>query len=288
MKWPDELVGDIARRRAVLYLGAGVSASAASEDDRRPPQWEEFLLRARRRLGKRVPSDTVKQLIDLGDLLGACELLKASLDESWPELLKQEFVAPKFRPSRLHRRLHELDLPIVLTPNFDAVYDNFVSAETNGTTVVKQYYDADLPLFLRRSYRFVLKMHGSVSEPSRMVFTRSEYARLRSEHARFMELMGSLILTHTFLFVGTSLNDPDLRLFLENYHHSHPNSPPHYMTSPRSEVSPHLDDSIRKNMNLKLLRYSPENEHSDLVESISDLILRVESERRVIADSESW
>lgn len=288
MEWPLELIEDIARRRAVLYIGAGASASTNGDDGKRPPDWITFLKDANRRLGRKVPRDTVRDLINDQDLLTACELLKKSLDETWPEVLKQEFIEPHYQAGDLHREIHNLDLPIVITPNFDTIYDRFASHETRGATVVKNYYDVDLPMYIRRNYRVILKAHGTIDEPSRMVFTRGDYAKMREHHRSFSNLLESLFLTHTFLFIGTSFNDPDLRLFLESMRYMHPEAPPHYMTSPIGEVSKHVDESIRGNMNLKLLRYSPDNGHSALVEGVRDLVSAVVEKRGILAATESW
>ncbi|MFJ5961863.1 SIR2 family protein [Pseudarthrobacter oxydans] len=288
MKWPPELVNDLARRRAVLYLGAGVSASATSDEGVRPPDWITFLKRGNTSLARRVPSRTITELIDQNDLLSACELLKNALDESWPALLKTSFLTPGYKPAELHKSLHALDTAVVLTPNFDTIFDRFAQNETNGATVVKNYYDDDVPLVLRRPYRAVLKVHGTIDEPSQMVFTRGDYARARNRYQSFFQLIEALFLTHTFLFVGTSINDPDLRLFLENLHHAHPNSPPHYMTSPNGEISSHLDSAIRNNMNLKLLRYSPNNGHSALLQGIQNLVVSVEAARLEMGPSQNW
>ena len=44
MKWPVDIIEKIAKRKVVLFLGAGVSANAISEKgDKRPPTWEQFL-----------------------------------------------------------------------------------------------------------------------------------------------------------------------------------------------------------------------------------------------------
>lgn len=288
MKWPDQLVEDIARRKAVLYIGAGVSASATGDNGKRPPGWVDFLKAANRKLNGRVPSKTVNSLISDGDLLTACELLKSSLDEQWPTILQEQFQAPRFEAGANHQSLHELDLPFVLTSNFDTVYDRYAITESGGTTVVKNYWDTDVPLVLRRNYHSVLKVHGSIEEPSRMVFSRGDYARLRVNNRSFFELVGALFMTHTFFFVGCSLSDPDLRLFLENYHYSHPQSPPHYMTSPTGEIHGHIDSSIRNNMNLKLLRYSRDDSHLELKEGLQALVSDVGVVRRRLAESETW
>ncbi|GAA0193573.1 hypothetical protein GCM10008944_07950 [Cytobacillus oceanisediminis] len=288
MKWPTELVEDIARRRAALYVGAGVSAGAEAPDGSRPPDWVKFLTEANKKLDRRVPSATIRDLIKDRDLLTACELLKSALDESWPEVLKEQFLTPGFKPGPLHKAIHDLDLPVVLTPNFDTIYDRFAAAETSGATVVKNYWDADVPLVLRRKYRAVLKVHGTIDEPSKMVFSRGDYAKMRAENRAFSELVGALFLTHTFVFIGTSLSDPDLRLFLEGHHHSHPQSPPHYMTTPKGEISPHVDESIRRNMNLKLIRYSPDDGHAELTELVNELVVEVNLSRRRMAEAEAW
>lgn len=283
MNVPPELLDDIVRRRAVLYIGAGVSSSASTGDGKRPPNWKEFLNEGIVRLGGLPPTGTVKRLIKTNDLLTACEVLKDALDESWPTLLKEKYLQPRYTPSNLHRALHNLDLPIVLTPNFDYIYDNFAKSETGGSTVVKNYWDSDVPLTLRRENRAVLKVHGTIEEPSRMVFSRGDYARLRAEYRQFSEIIGALFVTNTFFFVGTSLNDPDLRLFLESYHYSHPNSPPHYMTSPTGEIHKDEDASIRRNMNLKLIRYSNRNGHAELVEMIRKIGEDAEAGRALLA-----
>lgn len=45
--WPKELITEIARRRCVLFFGAGISMNSVSMDGKlRPPSWGEFLLNA--------------------------------------------------------------------------------------------------------------------------------------------------------------------------------------------------------------------------------------------------
>lgn len=176
----------------------------------------------------------------------------------------------------------------MLTPNFDKIYDTYAGNETNGETVVKSYDDQDIPYVMRRKYRAILKVHGTIDQHSKMIFTRSDYAAQRASHQGFFELVGALFLTHTFLFVGTSLSDPDLRLFLESQNYVHPNSPPHYMVCPRDEVHKHVEASVRRNMNLKLIRYDSRDGHVLLPDLVSDLVDRVSAKRRLLALAENW
>jgi hypothetical protein len=134
----------------------------------------------------------------------------------------------------------------------------------------------------------VIKVHGTIDEPSRTVFTRSDYARVRTEYRSFQHLIDALFLTHTFLFIGCSLNDPDLGLFLEQHAYRHPSAPSHYMTSPDGEIAPQLTKSVKTNSNIRLLRYDPADLHKALLDSITALVPKVDDQRAVIASRMDW
>ena len=58
INWPNQLVEDLARRRAVLFLGAGVSRNSLSANRlKRPPEWSEFLRTALRSCDDLTPEN---------------------------------------------------------------------------------------------------------------------------------------------------------------------------------------------------------------------------------------
>ncbi|WP_282828038.1 SIR2 family protein [Gulosibacter sediminis] len=288
MDWPKQLVDAIARRRAVIYLGAGASAGSVSNVDgeSRPPDWPTFL----KNCINSVNGDTsvIRNLLDEGDLLTACGLLKGLLRDEWNTLMTEAFVSPKYAPSETHEAVFQLDARLVATPNFDKIYDVYAQQESGQTVRISHYYDPDTPEIMRGDYRGVLKIHGTVDQPSTTIFTRRDYSRLRYEHAAFQSLINALLLTHTFFFIGTSLRDPDLILFLENHASAHPSAPVHYMTSPLNEIDESRDDEIRNDMNIKLLRYSPNDGHQELPDSLRELVDLVQSARDEIASRQGW
>jgi hypothetical protein len=239
---------------------------------------------------ERAPGDTsvVRQLIAEGDLLTACGLLKESLRDDWHSLLTEAFVSPKFIPSSTHSAVFQLDARLVATPNFDKIYDVYAQQESGQTVRISHHYDPDTPEIMRGDYRGILKVHGTIDQPSTTIFTRRDYSQLRYKHAAFQSLIDALLLTHTFFFIGTSLRDPDLTLFLENHASAHPSAPVHYMTSPEGEIDPTRDYAIRDDMNLKLLRYSPADGHRELSDSLRDLVEVVNGERDAIALRQGW
>ncbi|MGV0696059.1 SIR2 family protein [Mycobacterium intracellulare] len=287
--WPRSLVQDIARRRAVVFLGAGVSMNSESSKVAGvyPPNWKAFLIYC---LEQIQPADRphIEAMIAGGDLLTACELLKRKLEDEWPRILADKFSAPEYKPAEIHKNIFNLDVRIVVTQNFDKIYDVYAQNETSGSVRILHYYDDDTSEMMRGDYRGILKVHGTIDHPSKTVFTRADYAQVRYHYRAFQSLVDALFLTHTFLFLGCSLADPDLRLFLENHAITHPAAPVHYMTSPSGELHFDLDPTIRADHNVRILRYDPSDSHRELTFSLADLVDRVAEERESIAATQTW
>jgi len=212
INWPNIVIDDIARRRAVLFLGAGVSKNSLGIDNvSRPPSWMEFLNDGISKCTGNTKH--IRKLINDGDLLTACEIIKDKLDEEWFNLLREKFITPQYKPSRLHESLFKLDLRLVFTYNFDKIYDTYAQSASNNTIQSKNYYDIDLSRVLRGDNRAIVKVHGTIDEPSQMIFTRKEYIQARHKNHTFYTILDALTITHTFIFVGCGLSDPDVQLF---------------------------------------------------------------------------
>ena len=81
---------------------------------------------------------------------------------------------------------------------------------------------------LRSTTRVILKAHGCVSDPSKIVLSRGQYFEARRRYGYFYEILDAVFLTSTLLFVGCGLTDPDIQLVLENANISAPSTHPHY------------------------------------------------------------
>ena len=153
--WPDQLISDLGRRRVIVMIGSGISRHSVGNSSVKPPTWRAFLKDALRKCNPE-PSH-IKSAISRGQYLDACDWLKRSLDERWGPSLRQSFLTPKFKPAKIHELIYQLDARVVLTPNFDKIYDNYAATESEGTIAIKKYYDDDIIDFLRRGDRIVLK-----------------------------------------------------------------------------------------------------------------------------------
>jgi hypothetical protein len=281
IQWPETLVADIARRRSVIVCGAGVSRNAANDAGQRPMLWAEFLEAACQSLDRsRAFKQAVRRLIRLQDYLTACEVVKEAMTpHGFHDFVRFQFVSPRFRHADIHDTIIRLDSRIVATPNFDKIFDTRISTLQDNSVVVKNYYDTDIAEAVRSPRRVVLKIHGTVDTPPQMIFTRSEYAKARHQYRGFYSVLEALAITHTFLFVGCGLNDPDIRLLLEDYAFRHEYTPPHYFILPEGAVPTHALPSVERSLNIRSLRYDPAGDHSAVTVALNELVRQVEAKR---------
>lgn len=198
--WPDDLIEEIARRRSVLVLGAGVSKNSINSTGERPKDWREFLISA----SESIPGKTeIRKQIKAGDFLTACELIKKELGrDDFNTLVKKEFLTPKFQHAEIHEHIYNLDSRIIITPNFDRIYDTYASTTSHGSIIIKKFNESDIADCIRRPEHLIIKIHGSVESPDNLIFTRRDYSEARTRYRDFYHLVDALSVTNTFIFIG--------------------------------------------------------------------------------------
>jgi hypothetical protein len=247
INWADDLIDDIARRKCVLYLGSGVSAQSFGTDGKsHPSTWDQFLrniiTKRNNELSEQI--DIVNRLLDKKDYLLACEIIVDQIGEfDFGSLCADEFRRPGFRAGEIHEVIFSLDSRIVITPNIDKIYEQCAYVNSNGTVVVKKYNEDIAPLLRQRDY-IVIKAHGCVDDPTNLIFTHEQYNRARYQYASFYRILDALLLTHTFIFIGCGIHDPDIQLTLENCNFSFPNCKPHYLITSRGSIDRQIAQSL--------------------------------------------
>ncbi|MFW1816833.1 SIR2 family protein [Acinetobacter guillouiae] len=288
IKWPQELIEDVARRKTILILGAGISKNSTNKDGIRPKDWKEFLIHATEQVSNKIKTEINKQ-IKSGDYLTACELIKNDLGrDNFNTLIKKEFLKPQFKKSCIHEYIYNLDSRIVITPNFDKIYDVYANNISEGSTLIKSFDSIDLADCIRRPERLIIKIHGSVDTTDNIIFTRKDYSEARTKYRDFYQIIEALSLTHTFIFLGCGINDPDIRLILEDLNFKYPFSKQHYIIMPKNTVHNKIKEIVSDTMKLHFIEYDSKNFHEDLTTSIKNLVNEVESARQNIADTQSW
>jgi hypothetical protein len=287
--WPESLIRDIALRKCILVLGAGISMNSQNAAGVRPKSWLDFLNHAVGLILDTKYQTSIKKLIKNNDYLTACELIKQQLGRAnFIDLLQNEFHAPGFIPSHVHRTIFNLDARIVITPNFDNIYDRFALLETAGTVIIKKFYEPDVAEAVRLNKSLIIKNHGSIEDPNHLIFSRKDYSKARTENRAFYEILDSLSITNTFLFLGCGTNDPDIRLLLEDYQNRFQYSREHFFVLSKKSNPLGVNQILEDTMNIKILEYDKKDNHQEFIDSIQDLVGKVELKRDEIALTQNW
>lgn len=282
LEFNQDLVDDVARRRLVLFLGSGVSASANTRSGEKIKNWEGFL----RHTANTIPEEEAKSLalalIERNELLLACEVIKRKSDPSrWSDILYDEF-AKIGEPSALHRAIMSLKQRIVITTNFDKLVENaWVNLEANATRFpsVVTRLDSDVFRLLRDDRSYIIKLHGSIDDENSIIFTKTDYLERAYGNWAYSTFMHMMLLTHTFLFIGFSMNDPAVSYLIESYAQKYPHLRPHYTFQP-TPIHPELIDISKRLRKLYIIPYDPSNDHEQLPLHIRALAQSADSRRR--------
>lgn len=287
MIWPAELIQALGRRRCVIVIGSGVSRNSVNNEGKRPASWEEFLLQCADQLNN---PPYISSLIAQKDYLTACELIKNELtSDRFIDLVQMEYQRAAYEPADIHRYIYDLDASIVISPNFDTIYDTHAMTVSQGAIVIKDHISSDIANYLMGGeFRLLIKTHGSANSPQNVIFTRRDYAEARTKHNLFYEILKALVLTHTFFFIGCGVDDPDIRLLFEDVQFAHGRRPFHYMTVPEGEVDEKVLQIISDSMRIKFLKYSPGGGHAELTTSLRELVLKVDLIREEIGKNLTW
>jgi hypothetical protein len=278
--WPESLIAEVAERRCIVVLGAGASAACHSLDGtRRPPTWSQFI-------------DSLITLIpEVGDrthaiglarqqkYLDAAQIVRATIPmPDFDRMILREFRDPAYVPSELHDLVSQLDLKTIVTTNYDDIYERYTSrGKATDAYNVCNYYESHALNDLRSTTRSILKIHGSFSNPERVVLSLADYFRARRDFPQFYNVLDALFLSSTLILIGCGINDPDVNLLLENANISARSSHPHYAVVEDVRHTA-IKQAYQETYNLRFLEYAA-GQHHQVVEALKDLVARVEEYR---------
>jgi hypothetical protein len=207
------------------------------------------------------------QLLSAADHIRHCLAAQNDLN-GYHSALKRAVEGPQgdlYRPSELYDHLLTLDPRVVFTTNYDKLFER----ASKGGYATHMFSSTALGADLRRGDPVLVKLHGSTDSITNVVLTRTDYARLMRDGQAVLATLEALSLTSTILFVGYSLDDPDIQLALQSVGRTPLDPEAHYMLGPEP-VSPSRVPVFRESYGVTVLTY-PAGSHDAVLEAISDL-----------------
>ncbi len=183
----------------MLFLGAGVSAGSGL------PRWGRLIADLAQRAG--MTAEEIEQLGRLHVLdqarLVEMRLERGALPETPARPLGQAIAAAfRTRPGYplAHALLAALPVDEIVTTNYDELFERASRAIGREVSVLPHAPVAG-------AERWLLKMHGCVTDPDHIVLTREDYLRYDQRRQALAGIVQALLMMRHMLFVGFSLTD---------------------------------------------------------------------------------
>lgn len=223
---PRHLEDRLRYGRVIPFVGAGVSMAVERRGGGRLfPSWKQLLVDGAARLERDgTKADVVRALVEdeEPDYLQAAKKLRDKLGARWGAFLKDAIDVPRAevddRSLELARAVWRLGSRLVVTTNYDQVLKWACPDELRDDC---KAWDIDAPAeqaeYLQRGEvraPTVWHLHGHIDNAAGLVLTPDGYATLypaavqtEPRHRAALETLRHLLASHSFLFVGFSLDD---------------------------------------------------------------------------------
>lgn len=277
---PEDLVASIVERRAIVLVGAGLSRPCGL------PSWTTMLTQMIDWASSHSISvsdrSALLKCIKSGDLLIAAEDLRDQLGkESFRRFMAETFRKPTLRPSSVHHTLANVPFSATLTTNYDTLLEAAYTQKLGALPHTFTHQDvAELSATLRTREPYILKMHGTVDRIDTIVFGSSDYRDVIHRNAAYKQHLITALSNKTLLFLGFSLTDPDLLLFLDQLRSTFNDyTGNHYALMSSKHVLPFKERAFKRDYGIQVLTYTPSaDDHPEVEEFLKALAERVQSQ----------
>lgn len=271
--WPPHLISRIAANQWVLFLGSGVSATCTNSAGASPPTWSALLGQLCSLIADDDARAVGEKLINNQELLAAADHIRFTLHREnntngYLTAIRTAVNGPPgdfYVPSPVFDTLFNLEPRVVFTTNYDKLFE---TASQNGYAT-HDFESTSLSDDLRRGEPVLVKLHGSTDNINDIVLTRTDYSRIMRSRREVFDALHALSLTSTILFVGYSLDDPDIQLVLQAVGRGGLSPEAHFMLAPEPE-SPARIPVFRESFGVSVLPYD-RNNHSEAAEALKEL-----------------
>ncbi len=222
---PQSLIDAIKNNTLIPFVGAGISMGIKDNKDNLIfKSWTNSLLDAAEILNyeqKTKEATAIKALLDLPDVdyLETASKIHKYLNSNWNKYLTQIFDKSSENINQSSLQIPKEILKInnlVITTNYDNVLK--WACENKDDLIEwdkKALYGQVESLKQNPSKQSIWYLHGKISNPDDIVFTKESYEETYKEDSPVIKIFQTHLLTKSFIFCGFSLDDPYIKMQLE-------------------------------------------------------------------------
>ena len=199
-KFPKPFLEDLVNNRCIPIIGAGFSKNAEIPVGKQMLDWDGL----GRAIAELIPDFQFSNSLDALSSY-SYEYSRTNLIEKTSELL----LVDSIKPGETHKAFCNLPFELVVTTNFEFLLEQ-------GYNLVNKFCrpiieEEQLSISSKNQGVSLLKLHGDINHPRRLVITEDDYDRFLSTYPMLSTFLSNLLITKTPLFIGYSLDDNDFR-----------------------------------------------------------------------------
>lgn len=210
----------------------------------------------------RIPEYFYKKCEDDSKCKNSKECNKDKKHEKYYSFIKKVLTPQglSFKPNAIDDIIFDILPDHIITTNYDSLLEDSESVNAGMYTVISD----DKELINNAGKNYIIKMHGTFENPESMILKESDYIEYDHTHPLISTFIKGILVNHSFLFVGYSLNDYNLRLIMGwiNYYRKQYNS--------KSEKVRHFVVNTEKVSDYEVKRLSDNNIEVIDLTSMSD------------------
>jgi SIR2-like domain len=198
--FPAPFLEDVVRGRCIPFIGAGFSLNAQLPPGIHMPDWDGIGRRAADALKDYNYTTAIEALSTYEH-----EFSRAKLTEFLVDALNTSVI----QPGSAHDEFCTIPFDRVITTNWDFLLEaGYARASKYCMPIVSE---DQLAVSSDTAWVRLLKLHGDLNHPSRIVATEEDYDGFLTRFPLLATYLSSLLIDNTAFFIGYSLDDPDLR-----------------------------------------------------------------------------
>ena len=140
------------------------------------------------------------------------ESLGDSDEEKLPyyQFLKNKFCGSEYESNIIDEIIVKLQPEHIITTNYDHLLESVKDPSITKYAVIIK----DEDILSKKGRNYIIKMHGDIDDIENIVLKEEDYLNYSQKHIIIETFIKSLLIDKTFLFVGYSLNDNNLKLIM--------------------------------------------------------------------------
>lgn len=200
--------------KLIIFVGAGVSKNVEGM-----PSWSELVMEMAKEIGYSKCRDCKRKRkcdkecplinqLSTDDFLKIPQYLYNKSLKKYNEILKNNIKCPKV-DAPLSNIIFKINPAHIITTNYDHLLE-----DSSGNLNQYQVILRDANLLNTDMSKYIIKMHGDIDDLSTIILKEDDYLNYSQNHVLIELFVKSLLVDHTILFLGYSLNDYNIKLIL--------------------------------------------------------------------------